>query len=294
MKRFVLWSLSSVSILLILLTGIGVPIAPIPLILTVQLLFGWVGYLWRVVPQVQIAWGGVAVALACLAGVLFLGHRTARWLWRETRPSELRGVSRWRPAWTLAAAATVVLMFACGIAAVGVTHQAAWLVRSDESLFGYRSRESANRVKCSSNLRQIGYAIEVYARANHGRLPDSFAELLLSEDIAAEVFTCPATDLDRAPGKTAQEQVPHLPHHCSYVYHGRGLVQPIPADRPIACEPLPNHRGAGMNVLFADGTVEFIPAADARRIMARLDAPPATHPTTAPTTPAAAPAGAAQ
>jgi prepilin-type processing-associated H-X9-DG protein len=44
---------------------------------------------------------------------------------------------------------------------------------------------------------------------------------------------------------------------------------------PIACEPLANHAGDGMNILFGDGHVEFLPAAAAERAMR---GPPATRP----------------
>src|SRR3984885_14390424 len=34
-----------------------------------------------------------------------------------------------------------------------------------------RARETANRVKCASNLRQIGQAILLYSNENHGAYP---------------------------------------------------------------------------------------------------------------------------
>ncbi len=92
---------------------------------------------------------------------------------------------------------------------------------------GCRSRETANRVKCASNLRQIGQALLLYANENHGAYPrttyvpgpdpkpiwgtgangkDPFASvapndvsaamfmLLRTQDITAEVFTCPSSN----------------------------------------------------------------------------------------------------
>jgi prepilin-type processing-associated H-X9-DG protein len=97
-----------------------------------------------------------------------------------------------------------------------------------------RIHEGAPRVKCASNLRQIGQAILLYANENHGYYPrtvyavdssgiaipvsgtaptavDPFADsgpqpndvtaalflLLRTEDITAEVFTCPNSNADR-------------------------------------------------------------------------------------------------
>src|SRR4051812_3982496 len=37
-----------------------------------------------------------------------------------------------------------------------------------------RARETANRVKCASNLRQIGQAIQLYSNENKGAYPRTF------------------------------------------------------------------------------------------------------------------------
>jgi len=106
-----------------------------------------------------------------------------------------------------------------------------------------RSRETANRVKCSSNLRQIGQAIQLYAAENRGVYPqtrrsagpvrkptfgtapaatqpfkeDGPAEndvtaalflLLRRQDITAEVFVCPSSNSEKDfyENKTAAER----------------------------------------------------------------------------------------
>ena len=147
-----------------------------------------------------------------------------------------------------------------------------------------RARETANRVKCASNLKQIGLALAQYASDHGGRLPDTLGEILLHEDVTSEVLICPTSDDEKAQGATAQEQFERLRHgrHCSYVYHGRELTLPLPDDVPIACDSLINHDGDGMNLLFADGHVEFLFAASAESAMRRLSTtrpvprPPAT------------------
>jgi len=95
---------------------------------------------------------------------------------------------------------------------------------------GGRSRETANRVKCASNLRQIGQAMLLYANDNGGHYPrliyiagpnprptwgtgatgkNPFADvqandvtgamflLLRTQDITAEVFTCPSSAAEK-------------------------------------------------------------------------------------------------
>ncbi len=93
-----------------------------------------------------------------------------------------------------------------------------------------RARETANRVKCASNLRQIGQAIMLYANENRGTYPryisnttgtavanynagsnDPFATpatpandvptalflLLRTQQIGSEVFTCPSSNAEK-------------------------------------------------------------------------------------------------
>jgi prepilin-type N-terminal cleavage/methylation domain-containing protein/prepilin-type processing-associated H-X9-DG protein len=108
-----------------------------------------------------------------------------------------------------------------------------------------RARESANRVKCGSNLRQIGQAILLYANENHGAFPrtiyrpntapnitnqgfdktDPFVGnpcgdnnvaasmflLIRTQDITPEVFVCPSGNADKdtygnAKGVSAQKR----------------------------------------------------------------------------------------
>jgi prepilin-type N-terminal cleavage/methylation domain-containing protein/prepilin-type processing-associated H-X9-DG protein len=97
-----------------------------------------------------------------------------------------------------------------------------------------RARETANRVKCASNLRQIGQAILLYSNDNRGAYPRTIAKdalsqqvgtygtgvtgsdpftgtalpspndvtaalflLLRTEDITSEVFTCPSSNAEK-------------------------------------------------------------------------------------------------
>jgi len=96
-----------------------------------------------------------------------------------------------------------------------------------------RARETANRIKCASNLRQIGQAIQLYANENKGAYPrtgwtpaasvaatygtgatfsDPFVTattvqkgdvtaglflLLRTQDITSEVFTCPSSNAEK-------------------------------------------------------------------------------------------------
>src|SRR5205823_6456516 len=120
------------------------------------------------------------------------------------------------------------------------------------------SAESSYRVNCAANLRQIGLAIVVYSNRNHGEYPDTFGRLVLSGDITNEVFVCWSTNDTRSAAPTTRAQAAEIDagKHVSYIYLGRGMnSQTITTDTVVACEPLSNHGGAGMNVLFGDGHV---------------------------------------
>ena len=46
-----------------------------------------------------------------------------------------------------------------------------------------RARETANRVKCASNERQIGQAILLYSNDNKGKYPPDLGTLIKTQDI---------------------------------------------------------------------------------------------------------------
>src|SRR5688500_6050672 len=88
-----------------------------------------------------------------------------------------------------------------------------------------RAREQANRIKCATNMRQIGLAVVMYANENKGQFPDTIEKVLATQDVASDVFVCPSTTHEPAPGGSSQAQAANLLNgpHLSYVYVGQGL-----------------------------------------------------------------------
>ncbi len=132
-----------------------------------------------------------------------------------------------------------------------------------------RAREPANRIKCASNLRQIGQAIWQYAQANSGHYPPSLAILLKQGDLATDVMVCPssnelpasATDAAGAAKEleTAEKNEDGHESCLSYIYVGRGqTIATVSENTIVAYEPMDNHNDAGTNVLFGDGHVEWM------------------------------------
>ncbi len=137
-----------------------------------------------------------------------------------------------------------------------------------------RSRETANRVKCASNLRQIGHAILLYANENRGAYPQSLDQLVLTQDITADCFVCPSTNDTKATGNTPQAIVTDMAGggHLSYVYVGKGMTSNVSPEAVVAYEPFSNHADEGTNVLFGDGHVAFLNKRRADRMIKQVEA----------------------
>jgi prepilin-type processing-associated H-X9-DG protein len=155
-----------------------------------------------------------------------------------------------------------------------------------------RARETANRVKCASCLRQIGQAAIIYANNHAGTLPPDLIALYrhLDGEVTPELFTCPSSAIARAKGATQAQIVTSMlsGNHLSYAWTGAGLRSSAPADVILAFDlelhvPRDNATTTGMNVLFADGSVTFVDATAAKAIWAQFAA--GVRPIRLPTTP---------
>jgi prepilin-type processing-associated H-X9-DG protein len=127
-----------------------------------------------------------------------------------------------------------------------------------------KARETANRAKCSNNLRQIALAEMMYANDNRGRFAPDLDALITTQTLSANVFTCPSASGDtghRAGG---------MP--CSYIYVGQRMTTNARPEAVIAYEPLENHGGQGSNFAFADGHVEWLAAPQAAQMIEQLAA----------------------
>jgi predicted Zn finger-like uncharacterized protein/prepilin-type processing-associated H-X9-DG protein len=146
------------------------------------------------------------------------------------------------------------------------------------------ARQTANQVKCSSNLRQIGLALITYANQNRGAFPDTIEELVAvpGRGLTSAVYDCPTTP--RAPPRTNSPQA--LSGKIEYTYVAKGLLNTASPTTVLAYEPVANH-GTGCNVLYADGTVTFMVEPHASRIIQQVTAgqnPPRLVGAGAPTT----------
>jgi hypothetical protein len=148
----------------------------------------------------------------------------------------------------------------------------------------HRAREAARRSTCASNLMQIGLALQRYTSNNGGRFPDSLEMLVLDGSLPVELLVCPSSKDTVAPGASPGEQAANLAAggHESYAYLGKGMRMG-PGKRVVAYERLDDHENEGMNVLYSDGSVQFLTRSAARMAIPQLAAPSSNpSPTSAP------------
>ncbi|MGA2497267.1 MAG: hypothetical protein ABSH20_05975 [Tepidisphaeraceae bacterium] len=264
-------------VVLTLCSCVGIDL--LPMFALLEFVFGCIAFVWRVLPQVSVNPGGLVMAVLALGVSAMLAHSIGAWLWNPSHAER-----PWRFKWTAMFLAMVVMMFAAGISVVAITHQTIWLVQTPGRWFAYSGMTRANRVKCASNLRQIGQAIRLYANDNGGRFPDSLPVLVTSTDLNPEVFVCPSSNAEKAVGANMQEILEQLtkPEHMSYVYVGKGMTTSTPVDTVVAYELPQNHDGDGGNVLYADGHVEWFDGKHLKDIITQAETRPA--PQTAPAT----------
>lgn len=109
-----------------------------------------------------------------------------------------------------------------------------------------RAAEQANRVKCASNLRQIGQAVAMFSNNSSGHaFPDSLDQIPRDE-LDPSALTCPDGG--------------------GYTYVGKGMTAAISPEAIVAYESPTAHHGEGENFLYGDFHVEWQPATEAKRI----------------------------
>ena len=130
----------------------------------VELVLGWVPFLWRALSRISWAGGTVAVSAAALllftAGVHLMGRS-----WRRRT-----GAGPWKLRWSLAAVAAMFVLFTVGVCLIGVTHPVAWLSTSEEPLLGETLKSSQGR-SSHLNLRLIGDAATIHQDSAAGTFP---------------------------------------------------------------------------------------------------------------------------
>ncbi len=153
----------------------------------------------------------------------------------------------------------------------------------------HRNPES-NMLKCESNLRQIGLAIEMYANDFGYQLPPDFQSVIATQDIIPFVFICPQSDNDDAVPVGAAASVVEGTPTCSYLLYRlpNQTLRQVPPNAILVFEKECFHTPAnqGMNVLHADGSTTTLTEAQAKVVLRELMTGQNPPPSLSTTTPA--------
>lgn len=122
-----------------------------------------------------------------------------------------------------------------------------------------RARETANRVKSASNLRQIGIAMYQYADQHEGKFPATLGDVAIAGDLSADVFVSPSSNT-AAPGNVVDKQklAEWVNESSDFVYLGAGKTNHASPEDVLAYEKPDIHGHDGFNVLFGDGHIEWL------------------------------------
>jgi prepilin-type processing-associated H-X9-DG protein len=121
-----------------------------------------------------------------------------------------------------------------------------------------RAREQATRVRSASNLRQIGLGAIMYANNHNGKFPPDLGAMAQEQEMSAAVFVSPRTSHPMPPPdvKSPKDVAAWVKDNSDYAYVGAGKNATAPPDVVIAYEK-PDEVTEGINILFADGHVEW-------------------------------------
>jgi|GEM_PF-4346535 len=132
-----------------------------------------------------------------------------------------------------------------------------------------RARETANRIKCQNNMKQIGLAVALYANENRGQYPPDFAAVVKNTDLPIGDFCCPSSNTQLPNRLTRDQAVKWVNDNSDYIYIGATMKNSSASDLVAAYEKDADHGGDGINMLFADGHVEFDTLQQAQQQIAR-------------------------
>ena len=120
-----------------------------------RVMFGWALFLWHTVPRVSVVWSDVAMAAVFFVAFGTGLHGFFLWLSREIATKRGEPAAPWPPRRTFSLVGLIVLIFASGIAAVGITHESVWMARMQESWLNADSQATI-RARSRHNVHAIG------------------------------------------------------------------------------------------------------------------------------------------
>lgn len=216
--RMLVWTIFFLVLLFILAIALGPElfIFQIPYFLSC----GWLHYLARVLPMVQVNWGMIFSGVTAFALAVIVSHLVLRWFWHQKRAGQ-----KWRLKWTTSICLLVPVLFGISIAVGGIVHQTAWLMREPNWV------EDVNRGRVTrnmSNARQIVTCLRIWSSEHEGQYPERLEQLFIDGALDENRIFYYVTE----PGNT--------PELFEYLH---GLNDSDPANIPLVVAPRATPRG---------------------------------------------------
>ena len=133
-----------------------------------------------------------------------------------------------------------------------------------------RARTRADETACVTNLRNISWALGMYAQDHNGQLPPELTGLTPRYLHDTDVYRCPR--VEAAMKRFPEEPRPVPEDEPDYAYRA-GLAHDDHPREAVAWDRGPWHRHGG-NVLYLSGAVAHVEAAELARLNTELGAPP--------------------
>jgi type II secretory pathway pseudopilin PulG len=131
-----------------------------------------------------------------------------------------------------------------------------------------RSRNRADEAACSQHLRNISWALTLYAQDHYGHLPPTVTALTPRYLHDYDIYRCPKVV---AAEKRWPKEYPAPPEGTSDYAYAPGLANDDHPRDAVAWDREPWHRHGG-NVLYLSGAVAHVEAAELDRLNRTLGA----------------------
>lgn len=124
---------------------------------TGTLLFGWIGFLRRVLPAITTNWNGIGMVVVCSVLIVAGMQWLCGWVYTHNMPAQKH---RWRWQWSLSLYAALWLLFVAAMGITGFVHQLGWLISSKEPLIVERKYRGMMRILMREACAEIVTAAE--------------------------------------------------------------------------------------------------------------------------------------
>jgi hypothetical protein len=129
-----------------------------------------------------------------------------------------------------------------------------------------RARETANRVACASNLRQIGLGLMQYSKDYPGANPPTLGVLFQTENVPLAAAICPDVNTVPPANLSGTQLAQWVDGNSDYIYIAGNQKPPALGNMPLSVlvyEKDTNHNLQGMNILLSDLSIQWFPLSQA-------------------------------